>query len=482
MLLIVAACGGGEGEPDDGRSDADGVDDATVEDGARDDTSPEVRPDVPDDGSTPDDATVVVCTGNCRYIRAAAPAGGDGADWTTAWTQLPDTLQRGLIYYVAGGTYPAYEFDDAESAGAVITVLKATAADHGADTGWDVAYGTSRAVFGPLRFAAPDYVVDGQEGLGFQVVADFQGSVVGIEADRVTLRRCELDGAFATDAGGTHTGGACTGLDVSASDVTVQGCEIHDAADDGVSMSGCRNVAFVGNTVHALHACGTDGGCGPCYNGHSDGIEIYDVKDSSFVGNLIYDVRSTSCLFFGNWADSLGGGPDEYCGNILLANNILYSPDTGFVAYIQDVVGADVYNNVFWGRRDGRYGGLSIGLHVTDMELRNNVILSINLDHIGTTYDPAQHRGDYNLIGVSLGQFPEGAHDVVDPDPLFAGIPGADGATVADPTPELFTPTAGSPCLGAGFAGDATIVIPAEDFFGRPRGVPPDIGAIEGES
>ena len=36
-----------------------------------------------------------------------------------------------------------------------------------------------------------------------------------------------------------------------------------------------------------------------------------------FENNLVYDVNSTATFFFGNWADSLGGGPSEYCEDIL---------------------------------------------------------------------------------------------------------------------------------------------------------------------
>ncbi len=38
-----------------------------------------------------------------HYIRADAPAGGDGSNWTQAWTELPATLQRGHVYYLADG-------------------------------------------------------------------------------------------------------------------------------------------------------------------------------------------------------------------------------------------------------------------------------------------------------------------------------------------------------------------------------------------
>jgi hypothetical protein len=418
-----------------------------------------------------------VCDSTCHFVRAGAT--GDGSDWDNALADLPAELERGHRYYVAAGDYAGYEFDDAESADSPITLHKATADRHGSDVGWLPEYAEGRARFGPLTFSRGRYVFDGQPGMGFEVVAEFQGDAVVIDADYVTLRNTDVNGNFETDASGNHNRGACTAMSISGTQIAVEANEIHDAADDGVSISGASFVSFTGNIVHRLHACGTDGGCGPCYNGHSDGIETYNVKHSQFVGNLVYDVRSTATLFFGNWADTLGNGPSEYCEDMLFANNIFYAPEVGLVAYIQDAARVYVYNNVFWGVRQGNYGGLSIGQHVTDLHLYNNVILSINMAHTGATFNANEHHGDYNLFGASLGQWTNGPNDIVAADPGFVAIPGAAGPAVADPTAADFSLKDGSPCVDAGFAGDATIQIPTTDLIGAARDSMPDIGALE---
>ena len=423
----------------------------------------------------------VACDETCHFVRADATGASDGSDWTNAWTELPSSLERGHRYYVADGPYPGYAFDDAASGTATITVQKATPADHGSEVGWDPTYGDGTAQFGPLSVTGPYTTIDGKPGRGIEAVAAFEGDAVSVSGDFVTLRSLDVNGDFGTDATDHHDQGACTGLGISGSNVTVEDCEIHDVADDGVSVSGVTGLRFVGNTVHALHACGTDGDCGPCYNGHSDGIETYNVKQSEFVGNFIYDVRSTATFFFGNWADTLGEGPSEYCEEILLANNIFYAPEVGLVAYLQDVAGIDVFQNVFWGVRQGSYGGLSIGPNVTGLRLYNNVILSINTAHTGGAFDAGEHDSDYNLFGVSLGQWTDGPNSLVAADPGFTGIPDLNGAAVTDPTPEDFTPLASSPCVDAGYVGGGGITLPDADFFGALRDADPDLGAIEAQ-
>jgi hypothetical protein len=422
-----------------------------------------------DDGPTP-----TVCMGDCTFVRAGAS--GSGADWADALPELPESLERGRIYFIAAGTYPGYTFDDPESGSETIRVLRATASDHGTEDGWEPSYADGLAELGPIAFATAHHELDGRDAL--RIVGTFESTVVDIGASDVTLSRCDVDGNF-QQSNGQHVDGACSGMSIVGDGVVVQGNVIHDAADDGVAIGGSSGVVFRGNTIHALHACGTDGGCGPCYNGHSDGLELYDVVDSEIVGNMIYDINSTAALFFGNWADELGMGASEYCENILVANNIMYTPETGFVVYLEDVVGVQVLSNTFWGAHQGAYGGLAVGVNVAGLDLYGNAIVSINHDHLGSTYDPMEHRGDYNLFAVSNGQWQDGPNDVVSIDAGFTAIPDADGMPVENPQAADFAPVRGSPLVGAGWAGDGAVPVPTTDYFGDPRSDPPTIGAIE---
>lgn len=97
-----------------------------------------------------------------RYVRAGATGSTNGTDWTNAYTDIPSSLTRGDTYYVADGTYSSPTFDDPTSGTLVITIKKATIADHGTNTGWDNSYGDGQALLGSrLSFATSYYTLDG---------------------------------------------------------------------------------------------------------------------------------------------------------------------------------------------------------------------------------------------------------------------------------------------------------------------------------
>ena len=73
---------------------------------------------------------------------------------------------RGATYYLATGAYGSYTFDDSTSGTQLITVRKATAADHGTSTGWQTAYGTGQATFGQWEIKSANWHFDGATGGG----------------------------------------------------------------------------------------------------------------------------------------------------------------------------------------------------------------------------------------------------------------------------------------------------------------------------
>jgi hypothetical protein len=161
---------------------------------------------------------------------------------------------------------------------------------------------------------------------------------------------------------------------------------------------------------------------------------------------------------------------------VTLVNNIFYSPETGFCIYLRQIHNVVLTHNVFWGIKNGSYGGLALGPELTDLDMYNNIILSINYAHMGGIYDPSEHRGDYNLFGYNTGQYPLQAHDIIASDPRFENMSSAQGPGFREVVAEDFRIT--SPSAAKDAATDMGITV---DFFGntRPQGSGYDIGAHE---
>jgi Right handed beta helix region len=306
----------------------------------------------------------------------------------------------------------------------------------------------------------------------------FAGSVVKVENSHgVLVENSDIDGGSE----------ACEGVSiVDSQDVTVADNTVHDIADDGFEIVGATGLMIRGNAVYRLLGKGTDGGSGPCYNGHSDGFEIVQVSDSTFSGKLVFDVRSNAAVFLSNDAS----GPSEYCRNLVFTNNVFVTPESGFTMYVFQVVGVEIHNNVIW---KGLYGGLAVGDAVTDMDVTNNVLHSINYSHIDPPYVPAEHRFGHNRVAdvASWNDTPalfgdERGNTVGEPD--FTVAPnlsefGSESAWRQPVTGPLifaladFTPASDSALVDAG--DDATA--PPFDALSlpRPQGARADVGAVE---
>lgn len=283
-------------------------------------------------------------------------------------------------------------------------------------------------------------------------------------SSNVTISNSDFDGQ-AVDGGPT---GACTGVHIGdGTNVYLTNNVYHDISDDGIEVHGGNGIYVTGCTIRRLIAVGTDGngGSGPCYNGHSDGMELSGITTGVFDGNLIYDVRSTSAIFFGNW------GPTN--ADMTFRNNLFYTPEAGFSAYFNYVDGLNVYNNVFW---QGVYGGVAVNANtVTNMIARNNIVHSWSFTHHGYAQNSEQDI-DYSLVGVSGSGYTPTANDVVTTNPMFSGIGSIGSAADRTVSASDFDLQAGSPAINSGTSGAA---IPVTDYYGNGRDAPPDIGAIE---
>jgi hypothetical protein len=187
--------------------------------------------------------------------------------------------------------------------------------------------------------------------------------------------------------------------------------------------------------------------------------------------NLVYDVRSTSAFFMNNWS----GGVTIH--NLLLENNIFYTPECGVVMYVFYIDGLKMYNNTLW---KSDWLGLAVGPSASRIEAVNNIFQNVDYNFLGGTYNASDHKYDYNLLGTTGRGLPLQAHDVSSADPKFRKIPIATDNTSAhvyrDVTAADFELMVGSPAIGKGTSGG---MMPTVDFYGNPRVAPYDMGAIE---
>jgi hypothetical protein len=171
-----------------------------------------------------------------KFVRPGATGNNSGSDWANAHNGLPSALVRGDTYYLAAGSYGSYTFDDANSGTTVITIKKATVADHGTETGWNSTYGGSQAVFSGWQIYTDFYVFDGQ-------VRNTDWRTGGINQYGITTGNTRLDNGGGTGGDNLtfryidlHGGGRDTGNgdDViygltGNSNISFQNCALRDS-------------------------------------------------------------------------------------------------------------------------------------------------------------------------------------------------------------------------------------------------------------
>jgi hypothetical protein len=166
------------------------------------------------------------------HVRLGATGSGDGSDWANAYPSIPSTLKRGATYYLADGNYARQEFDTPAAADKEITIKKATAAEHGAEAGWQPAFGDGVAELTAIAFDSERWVLDGgkreklAEGGGLRVFNNSDKCTLvtlSKRAHRITLRYVELAGDPSYENRVTGISGLKEPFFV-----TVQHCYLHD--------------------------------------------------------------------------------------------------------------------------------------------------------------------------------------------------------------------------------------------------------------
>jgi hypothetical protein len=84
--------------------------------------------------------------GACLTVTPTGSGSHTGADWNNALDNLPSTLTRGDIYYLADGSYGSYVFNTSGTTS--VEIRKAQSYDNCISTGWNTStMGSSQAIF-----------------------------------------------------------------------------------------------------------------------------------------------------------------------------------------------------------------------------------------------------------------------------------------------------------------------------------------------
>lgn len=401
------------------------------------------------------------------FINGSGSSGNGGTSWSDAYRNLPSTLIRGTTYYIGTGNFGNYDFNDVPNSNPII-IQKATLSNHGSETGWNTAY-AGLAQWGNLTFQNTsniDFLGDAPTRTLIQHAGPSpEAYVVGIfDCSNIKIDYCDINGM-----NGGIGNLACTAFNMTDNSyIWIEHCYIHEAADDIIQCYTADHFYIRWNRIYSAYgmACGVG-------NGHSDAMELGGLDDSEIIGNLVYGIPNTSCLFLDNWTGA-------YCNNLLIANNIFYNNVSGvyFTVYLSRTTGLKFYNNIVWGSYNGIVTndcGLAVEIDNSTLDVRNNICSGIVVRN-GGDWDPS-NTGDYNLVyGAPIG-YETGLNDIIGADPKFTNIPNA-GTPIANPTINDFAPlneTAPSVDNGTAIAEVSYDIL----HNGRPMGVAYDIGCFE---
>lgn len=483
--------------------------------------------------------TVVNAADTLFYVRAGAEGTGTGADWTNAYTTLPATLSRGTTgatYYIADGNYEGYNFTNTTApldGTKVLTIKKATIADHGTGTGWDNAYGDGQAVFqyssagsvsgtnainlNTFRIYKTYYItIDGAVGsgsdpddYGFKLVMApcFGGTAEGCtELDYwqaimigntntksenwtdITIKHVAAQGPYATKEYACFQNKSCTaqGLSVyftdygSMTNLTVDSCLFTHWVNNINIMRGYNIViknSYIGHNY--------------CFNSASDhdqNLNIDSTVGIKVFNNIFYKSHTFAIAFHQN----TGTANPARSSNVAIYNNLFYgkadvqvpAQGTGFMSGFITAMTADtntfdgdlyVHHNNVVGLACGGKGFVALSTITNDAMayVYNNLIYNSTdcaTDNDGATADVVVH--DYNAYLASTGYTAE-THGQVDADAtsaIFTNYATGDYSIAAA------NQTAIDHIIGKG----KTLASPFDiDMAGVTRTAPFDIGAYD---
>lgn len=373
-----------------------------------------------------------------RYVRAGATGTNNGTDWTNAYVTLPATLVRGDTYYLADGSYGSYIFDDAVSGTTLITIKKATVADHGTSTGWLDTYGDGQAVFSGWEVYSDYWIFDGQRrnsnwrtggidqyGIRVKVTG---GKAIrldnggGAGGDNLTFQYVDVEG------GGRDTGDSDSdviyGL-TGNSNITFRFCALHDSNRTIFLMRGNWQNLIIDHCYIARNASDAVT--------HGELMSLTSATNLTFSNNAVEDTEGTAGLIAGLNDGTWTGG--QIYGNTV-RHTSAYLAGTGRPAGASDGIAAMIYvahdasnnntgNNILvYNNTFVNISGLWSGIHIeagSGNAVRNNIWYnSTRTDGAGATNGQNWY---FNTVNDSPG---EGDQTCTSNCNIFANLTGGD--------------------------------------------------------
>lgn len=306
------------------------------------------------------------------YVRPTGSGAGNGSDWNNAFNGFGDVtwgsgagqVGAGDVLYVAGGNYSGNLSPQASGTGTAdaqrIIIRRATAADHGTDTGWNNNLDGQVKMSGYIAITGRSYItVDGVTEYDIYTASP---SPYGMDINNcryITLQYIRVDGSVNRDN--------YIGLKIwtQSSYILVRHCWISNTPND--------NMRFLQSSDCTIEYCRIGpkiAPCDTCYDWHADMGEIRDTRNFTYRYNvhhweadgLFFFTEDADWYIYGNvWHN--GGkamrthSTNNAAGPIYVYNNSFYMCYSA-VSFGSEATG-DFKNNIVYGKSAGSFGQMT---------------------------------------------------------------------------------------------------------------------------
>lgn len=310
------------------------------------------------------------------HVGATATGSGSGADWNNQAQWSTVSFVRGKTYYLADGVYGSKTFSTAVSGTTYITIKKATALDHGSNTGWVSTLGDGEAFFNgasPVwQFTTSYWILDGAVGAGKATTAygfhlrptttrcvnEFSSAILFNAATitNITWRYLDADWNNGTSNCTSAVPALFYTQSTATADITLEKSYFHDAPGYALYVGEYNDTASQGDVqdrwkIQNNYFYNLGGGGGPDH--HFEAFWCMNMNDVDFRYNIVENIVDGADAQTGWLMIAKANGYRIY-GNVFFCSNASCSVGgNGVVAtwssnnYVNDDV--RIYNNTFAG-------------------------------------------------------------------------------------------------------------------------------------